>query len=57
MSYETKTVQLPNRLSRGSDVHFLEAVLFEAPRLPFAIVKYAEAGVAQEKGLRLDLDK
>ena len=57
MNYKTKTVQLPKRLSANRDVEFLEAVLFETPRLPFAIVHYAVQGSLEEMGLRLDLDK
>ena len=38
MNYKTKTVQLPKRLSANRDFEFLEAVLFETPRLPFAIL-------------------
>ena len=57
MTYKTKTVQLPKRLSANRDFEFLEAVLFEKPRLPFAIVHYAVQGSPEEMGLRLDLDK
>ncbi len=57
MNYQTKTVQLPKHLSTNQDFKFLEAVLFEVPRLPFAIVHYAVQGASEEMGLRLDLDK
>jgi hypothetical protein len=57
MSFETKTIRLPNRLSYGGNLGFFEAVLFETPRLPFAIVHYTQGGITQSEGLRLDLDK
>lgn len=57
MNYTTRTIQLPYRLSEGANVRFLDAIVFEAPRLPFAIVHYTVDGGAQPLGLRLDLDK
>ena len=57
MSYKTKNVSLPERLSRGGDVQFLQAVVFETPCLPLAIVNYSVRGRTEEYGLRLDLDK
>jgi hypothetical protein len=57
MSYETKTVRLPDGLSRSEDLRFVDAVLFETPHLPFAIVHYSAGRGAEELGLRLDLGK
>jgi hypothetical protein len=44
-------------VSYAGHLQFRDVVLFETPRLPFAIVYYTEGGVAQKEGLRLDLDK
>ncbi len=57
LSYTTKTVRLPDGLASGGELQFLEAVLFQSPPLPFAIVHYSLDGTLEGMGLRLDLDK
>jgi len=57
MSYKSQAVRLPGRLSAGSGLQFFEALLFESPRLPFAIVNFKQDGDTEELGLRLDLDR
>ena len=57
IDYRTKTIELPDEVSPGPDLTFLRAIVFEKPRLPFAIVNYAIGGVENEMGLRLDLGK
>ena len=53
MGYKTKTIQLAGRLTESKDLQFTDAVLFETPRLPFAIVRYSLGGEVEEMGLRL----
>jgi hypothetical protein len=57
MDYRTKTVDLPKDLPHSAGLSFLRAIVFEQPRLPFAIVNYAIDGEEHESGLRLDLGK
>ena len=57
MDVLTRTVKLPSRLSGSGGFLFLHAIVFDEPRLPFAIVKYAVGGTEEKLGLRLDLDK
>jgi hypothetical protein len=57
MDVLTRTVKLPSRLSGSGGFLFVHAIVFDEPRLPFAIVKYSVAGREEKLGLRLDLDK
>ena len=57
LNYETREIRLPAGLSDNRDIVFVGATIFDEPPLPFAIVKYEQAGELQQRGLRMDLDK
>jgi hypothetical protein len=56
---EPRIVQLEGKIREGASIKFLYAQLppREYEGIPFAIVGYNLGGVAQDRSLRLDLDK
>ena len=54
---KVRTVSLRHNVPKDASLKFLRVELVRGGFTPFALVRYAEAGVEQPLGLRLDLDK